>query len=243
VSISATTSVGSIPAAEAGTGFRRPRADDLLSGTAPRGCMTAMNVPTTVVPTSERRPLRALSGFAAGLLLSLLIAACGGQDEPAGTTGSNGASGTPATANQTKPSAPPVDPAPSSPAQVDPSNAAESAEPDDGVAPGVDVTIEVIEEGDGEVLTKDGVGLVEYTGYLQTGREFDSSRKPGREPFRVTMNPPNVVEGWIRGLEGMRVGGKRKLVIPPELAYGDKRSGNIPANSTLVFYVELVGVE
>ena len=91
---------------------------------------------------------------------------------------------------------------------------------------------------------------VNYTGWLydpsgQNGRgqQFDSS--VGRSPFVFTLgaNPPQVIRGWEQGVPGMRVGGMRRLVIPPELGYGASGNGPIPPNATLVFDIELLAVQ
>ncbi|WP_336604614.1 FKBP-type peptidyl-prolyl cis-trans isomerase [Pseudomonas sp. ADAK18] len=80
-----------------------------------------------------------------------------------------------------------------------------------------------------------------YTGWLADGTEFDSSKSRGESS---TFSLYAVISGWREGIPGMKVGGKRKLTIPPELGYGAKGAGGgIPPNSTLVFDIELLGVE
>jgi hypothetical protein len=83
-----------------------------------------------------------------------------------------------------------------------------------------------------------------YTGRLIDGTMFDSSELHGGQPLAFTLGVSPVIKGWHQGIMGMRVGGKRRLTIPPELAYGSAgRSPNIPPNATLVFELELVSVE
>lgn len=82
---------------------------------------------------------------------------------------------------------------------------------------------------------------VNYRGTLENGKEFDSSY--GRSPFSFALGAGQVIKGWDEGVAGMKVGGKRKLVIPPELGYGSRGAGGvIPPNATLVFEVELLEV-
>jgi len=83
---------------------------------------------------------------------------------------------------------------------------------------------------------------VHYTGYLDNGTVFDSSEKRG-QPFEFKIGTGQVIKGWDEGLATMKVGGKRRLIIPPELAYGAVANGPIPANSRLTFDVELLGVK
>lgn len=84
---------------------------------------------------------------------------------------------------------------------------------------------------------------VHYTGWLTNGKKFDSSVDAHR-PYSFTLGEGNVIKGWDEGVAGMKVGGKRQLRIPPELAYGDQGFKNIiPPKATLIFDVELLGIE
>lgn len=101
----------------------------------------------------------------------------------------------------------------------------------------VEVTV-----GDGLEAVKGKTVSVHYTGWLLDGKKFDSSKDRGK-PFDFSLGSGQVIRGWDEGVAGMKVGGARKLTIPPELGYGPRGAGGvIPPNATLVFEVELLGV-
>lgn len=107
-----------------------------------------------------------------------------------------------------------------------------------------------LKAGAGEGIVPGKVAVVQYTGWLyeatatdNKGKQFDSSRTHG-QPFRFPLGAGNVIKGWDQGVAGMKVGESRRLIIPPDLAYGDGGAGGvIPPGATLVFDIDLVAIE
>ena len=109
---------------------------------------------------------------------------------------------------------------------------------------GVNMSLQVedLVVGDGVEAQSGKEITVHYTGWLTDGTQFDSSIDR-KQPLSIVLGVGQVIKGWDQGIEGMKIGGKRKLTIPPELAYGNRAVGGvIPKNATLVFEVELLGV-
>ncbi len=103
--------------------------------------------------------------------------------------------------------------------------------------------INILKQGTGEKATKGRLVSVHYTGWLTNGKKFDSSLDR-KQPFHFRLGARQVIAGWDEGIEGMKVGEKRKLTVPPELAYGRQGAGAvIPPNATLIFDVELLNVQ
>jgi FKBP-type peptidyl-prolyl cis-trans isomerase FkpA len=174
-------------------------------------------------------------------LTALLLAAAAANAQDASQAG-NGLPGpkdpAQATANAAS-SANPTNP-------VDPAPAAAQAEQ----GPKVQVVDHVI--GKGTEATYGSTVVVNYTGWFykplaakQHGRKFDSSLDAGREPLEFQLGARQVIKGWEQGVQGMKVGGKRTLIIPSELAYGKRGAGggSIPPDSDLIFDVELLKVK
>ena len=102
--------------------------------------------------------------------------------------------------------------------------------------------IEDLQVGDGKLAQKGKEITVHYTGWLTDGTKFDSSLDR-RQPLTITLGVGQVIKGWDEGVQGMKVGGQRTLIIPAELGYGARGAGGvIPPNATLKFDVELLAV-
>jgi FKBP-type peptidyl-prolyl cis-trans isomerase len=107
-----------------------------------------------------------------------------------------------------------------------------------------------VKPGTGEAIAAGKIAVVQYTGWLyeaaakeNKGKQFDSSRTHG-QPFRFPVGTGQVIKGWDQGVVGMKVGESRRLIIPPDLAYGDSGAGGvIPPGATLVFDIDLVAIE
>jgi FKBP-type peptidyl-prolyl cis-trans isomerase FkpA len=104
-------------------------------------------------------------------------------------------------------------------------------------------TLQVIDTavGSGEEAKSGDTITVHYIGVLPDGTVFDASQNRG-QPFTFTLGGGQVIKGWDQGLLGMKVGGTRLVAIPPELAYGERSMGQIPANASLIFQVELLSI-
>jgi FKBP-type peptidyl-prolyl cis-trans isomerase FkpA len=116
--------------------------------------------------------------------------------------------------------------------------------------PPAELVVTDLAEGQGDAIAAGSTAVVHYTGWLfdaaaedGKGQKFDSSVDRG-QPFRFPLGAGRVIGGWDQGVAGMKVGGQRRLLIPPQLGYGSHGAGNvIPPNATLVFDVELLGIE
>ncbi len=108
--------------------------------------------------------------------------------------------------------------------------------------PIAEIGVDILTEGADGLEAQNGDRVtVHYTGTLEDGTEFDSSR--GGTSFVVTLGENRVIQGWEYGLQGVKVGERRVLTIPPNLGYGDQSVSSIPANSTLIFDIEVLSIE
>ena len=106
-----------------------------------------------------------------------------------------------------------------------------------------ELSIEDLKPGKGSEVKQNQTLKVNYKAFFESGFQFDSTEKRGK-PFTFTLGEGTVIKGWEQGLKGMKVGTVRRLTVPPHLAYGDKGiSGLVPPGSTLIFEIELLGIE
>jgi peptidylprolyl isomerase len=109
--------------------------------------------------------------------------------------------------------------------------------------PPEELVIKDLEKGTGRAARSGYEATLQYVGVnYKTGKQFDASWDRG-EPFTFRLGEGLVIAGWERGIEGMKIGGRRELIIPPELGYGSEGSGSIPPNETLIFIVDLLAVK
>jgi FKBP-type peptidyl-prolyl cis-trans isomerase len=165
-----------------------------------------------------------------GVALALALAGCNSTTTTGGSSSSTSATGSSSTTSTT--AAPPA--------------AASGAE---ATASAKEITMPNglkyvdLKVGDGQLAETGMTAQVHYTGWLTDGTKFDSSVDRG-QPFSFKLGAGQVIRGWDEGVKGMRVGGKRKLTIPPDMGYGAAGAGGvIPPNATLVFDVELLGLQ
>jgi FKBP-type peptidyl-prolyl cis-trans isomerase len=131
----------------------------------------------------------------------------------------------------------------SAPQAVSPNSGATTTAGPDIITTASGLQYQVLNSGTGAVATAGHMVSVHYTGWLTDGKKFDSSVDRG-QPFQFSLGAGQVIKGWDEGVAGMKVGEKRKLTIPATLGYGERGAGGaIPPNATLVFDVELLGVQ
>jgi len=191
----------------------------------------------TLFPTSRRFPIL---GLAAGLLAAAVLAGCGSGGSSTITVGNenkadnallhSSTKSEPSETSTNEPKTPTSGPLSKKPTVTSPG----------GTPPKKEVIKDLVvgtgsEAKTGQTVTMNYVGI-----NFKSGKEFDSSWKRN-EPFKFTLGKKQVIAGWEKGIPGMKVGGRRELVIPPALGYGAKGSSSIPPNETLIFVVDLLG--
>jgi peptidylprolyl isomerase len=176
-------------------------------------------------------------------LSALLLAACGDSKEPAGSSPTATATA-PAEATATPtPFIEKVTGDPTPMPEVTPSGKDEpTATKPEGEAP-TQLVVRDLEVGKGDEIERGKLIAVDYKGWrFDDGFVFDSTWGKGAEPFQFFYGANQVIKGWEQGLEGMKVGGRRELIVPAELAYGDHGQGPIRPNETIVFVIDLLAV-
>lgn len=123
-----------------------------------------------------------------------------------------------------------------------PEEPARPSKPGETITTKTGLKYSTLRPGSGPEARKGSVAEVHYSGKLLDGTEFDNSRRAGNKPFEFQVGEGRVILGWDEGVNGMLVGERRRLTVPPQLGYGAEGKGPIPPNATLVFEIELVGV-
>ena len=174
----------------------------------------------------------------------LALAGCKGDDKKDAAPAAKPA--TPSAEKTAQPATQPAAQPAAQPAQAPAAQPAATPTPPTGgtlVTTPSGLKYEELKVGDGATPQQGQTVVVHYTGWLTNGTKFDSSVDRG-QPFKFVLGRGMVIKGWDEGLSTMKIGGKRKLTIPPELGYGARGAGGvIPPNATLVFDVELLGVQ
>ncbi len=207
-----------------------------------------MNFDPSHPPKHSRARRARASAVLATLLLAALVAGCGSNGSSSITVGNESdTSAVPHVKGETTPTSTPTTPTTATTASAKtPTSGPLSTQPKvtapSGAAPTTLVTREIIKGAGPEAKAGQSV-TVNYVGVLYNGgKEFDASWKRS-EPFTFTLGKGQVIKGWDQGVAGMKVGGRRELIIPAELAYGKTGSPpTIPPNAPLVFVVDLLGV-
>jgi len=188
-----------------------------------------------------------LSATVAAALSALALTAaagCGGDEEEPASQAAGGSTATTETApEETTPEE--TTPTETAPAESEISTDLEERPkiPARTGAPPAELQVNEIVEGDGPAAKAGDTVQVRYVGgFYESGEEFDASWDRGKETFDFPLGAGMVIPGWDQGLEGMKVGGRRELIIPADLAYGPQGQGPIPPGATLVFVVDLVGI-
>jgi peptidylprolyl isomerase len=175
--------------------------------------------------------------------LALALAGCGSDSSSSSSSSTTPASTGEETTSQSSEKSSEQEKKSEGPSELSPKQAAKLKKPKVKVPngpPPEELVIKELRKGTGATAEVGDEVVVQYVGVdYKTGKQFDASWDRG-EPFAFTLGAGMVIPGWDQGVQGMRVGGQRELIIPPELAYGSQQAGSIKPNSTLVFVIDLL---